>query len=403
MKILFVCQYFHPETFRGNDICFDWARKGMDVTVITGIPNYPHGHFYKGYGLFKRRSEVINGVKVIRVPIVPRGEKSSIKMLMNFFSYALVASLYTLYYSFTKRFDFVFVQQLSPVMMSIPAILYKKIRHVPLYTWVLDLWPESLQAAGGINNQFILNVFGSFSSLEYKNSDKILMSSKAFSRSILKKGPFQDKLLYFPNWAEDVFSSNSVYKDIPKLPMGFKIMFAGNIGEAQDFDNIMAASLILQNETNIHFVIVGDGRKKEWVDGFVKEHQLQNTVHTLGRWPLESMPTFFSQADVMLVSLKDELIFNLTAPAKIQAYMQSRKPIIGMINGEGSSLINESKCGFTVEAGDSKSLAEVIKKMSSLSSNTLKEMGENGYNFCEANFNKEQLLNHLYALITGEC
>jgi glycosyltransferase involved in cell wall biosynthesis len=400
MKILFVCQYFYPETFRGNDICFDWATRGDDVTVVTGIPNYPMGHFFKGYSYIKRRKEVINGVKVVRVPIIPRGEKSSLLLLLNFFSFAISASIYVLYKALTKRYDRVFVQQLSPVMMSIPAIIYKKLRRVPLYTWVLDLWPESLQAAGGITNKYILNFFGVFSKCEYKNSDKILMSSKAFSKSILSSGSYQDKLVYFPNWAEDVFSKHhEITKKIPLLPKGFKVMFAGNVGEAQDFEHIMDAAFSLKENKAIQFVIVGDGRKKEWVDTFVHEHQLEDTVHMLGRWPIETMPLFFDQADVMLVSLKDELIFNLTAPAKIQAYMQSKKPIVGMINGEGASIINEAQCGRVVDAANDIELAHAITEMSKLSKDQLNTLGANGYNYCQKNFNKTILMDYLYKII----
>lgn len=403
MNILFISQYFYPETFRGNEICFEWARRGDTVTVIAGIPNYPQGHFFKGYGFFKRRREIIKGVSVIRVPVIPRGN-NKVQLLLNYLSYALFASVYVLFLALRKRYDLVFVQQLSPVLMSFPAVIYKKLRKVPLYTWVLDLWPESLQAAGGVKNHYILNFFVFFSKLEYKYSDKILMSSKSFSKSILSKGPFSEKLIYFPNWAEDVFSKSkeNEVKEIPKLSEGFRIMFAGNVGESQDFDHIMKAASLLKDDVHIHFVIVGDGRKKQWIDSFIEEHQLENTVSTLGRWPIETMPSFFEKADVMLVSLKDEMIFNLTAPAKIQAYMQSKKPIIGMINGEGASLIQEAKCGFTVHAEDSETLASTIKKMSAMDKAELDRLGKNGYEYCMKFFNKEVLMNELYEIIRNK-
>lgn len=400
MKILFISQYFYPETFRGNEICFDWAERGDDVTVISGIPNYPKGKFYGGFGIFKRNRELVNGVQVVRVPVVPRG-KSTILLLLNYLSFALSASLYTLFLALSKRYDIVFVQQLSPVLMSFPAVIYKKIRSgVPLFTWVLDLWPESLQAAGGIDNKLILGFFEYFTKLEYRNSSKILISSKSFSKSIIAKGPYTEKLIYFPNWAEEVFSNqaNSTI-DLPTLPEGFLVMFAGNLGEAQDFNAIMDAALLLKTEKDIHFIIIGDGRKKVWIDSFVQENNLGKTVHVLGRWPIETMPAFFSKADVMLVSLKDELIFNLTAPAKIQAYMQSKKPIVGMINGEGANIINDARCGNVVNAGDSEALVKMIKKLSLLSNEQLVELGMNGFGYCNNHFNKKSLLDNLYKII----
>lgn len=174
-KILFICQYFYPEVFRGNDIAFHWAEQGHDVHVIAGIPNYPEGKFHKGYGFFKKRHETVNGVHITRLPIIPRGN-NKIMLMLNYFSYFIIAWIYILFHSLWHKYDFVFCQQLSPVMMSSPAILYKKLRKVPLYTWVLDLWPESLTAAGGINNKYILGYFKRFVAKEYKWSDKILTS-----------------------------------------------------------------------------------------------------------------------------------------------------------------------------------------------------------------------------------
>lgn len=401
MKILFVSQYFYPEVFRGNDICFDLASKGEDVTVITGIPNYPQGCFYKGYGLFKKRKEKINGVTVIRIPIFPRGKSNAMGLLLNYFSYAIIASLYTMYWAFFRKFDLVIVQQLSPVLISVPGVIYKKIRKVPLYTWVLDLWPESLTSAGGVKNSYVLGFFDWFAKWEYKHSTKILISSNSFRKSIVSKGRYAEKLIYFPNWAEDVFVEKNNNYVIPEMPDGFKIMFAGNVGEAQDFDHIMKAALLLKEEKNLKFIIIGDGRKKKWVDDFVIKNELQNTVFVLGRYPLAAMPLFFRKADVMLVTLKDELVFNLTAPAKLQAYMSSKKPIIGMINGEGAGLIHQANCGCCVNAGDSKELADVIKMMASLPISKLNEFGQNGYDFCETHFDKKNCMNNLYSILNS--
>ena len=178
-----MCQYFYPEVFRGNDIAFHWAEHGHDVHVVTGIPNYPDGVFHKSYGFFKRRHEVVNGVCVTRLPIFPRGN-SKVMLMLNYFSYYIVAWVYILFHAIVHKYDFVFVQQLSPVMMSAPGVLYKKLRKVPLYTWVLDLWPESLSAAGGLNNKYILGGFKRFVKSEYKYSDKILTSSKSFDQGI---------------------------------------------------------------------------------------------------------------------------------------------------------------------------------------------------------------------------
>lgn len=397
-RILFISQYFTPEFFRGNDIATDWVRRGYDVTVVTGIPNYPKGKFYDGYGLFKRRREVVDGVKVIRIPIVPRGNGSKVMLLLNFLSYGFNASAFLFFHLILHKYDACFVQQTSPVNIALPGIWFKRLTGKPLYCWVLDMWPESLKYAGNINNKLILGYFGNISLQMFKASDKILISSRGFEKCITSRGDFADKIVYFPNWAEDVFTEGAEVS-IPTLPEGFKVMFAGNVGEAQDFDHIAEAAEMLGEDEGIHFCIVGDGRKKAWLDRRIEERGLSNRIVTLGRFPAEAMPSFFKAADVMLVSLCDNALFQLTAPAKIQAYMTAGKPIIGMISGEGNALIKDSGCGVAVEAGDAAGLVESIRSLKGMTSFELTAMGLRGINYCHQNFDKKMLMDRLCELM----
>lgn len=402
MKILFVCQYFYPETFRGNEVAFDWANRCEDVTVVSAIPNYPLGKFFDGYGLFSKRREIVNGVKVIRIPVVPRGKGGAIRLMLNYFSFAILASIYCFYLSFKQKFDIIFVQQLSPVTMALPALVVKKIQKIPLYMWILDLWPESLASGGGVKNKYILSFFNFLVKTIYSGCTKLLISSRGFTQSILEKGDYSDKITYLPNWAEEVFNTNtplSINGKLPTLPEGFLVMFAGNIGEAQDFDNIMNAALLLKDNKRIKFVIVGDGRKKDWTNTFVKDNQLEETVYLMGRFPIEMMPAFFEKADIMLITLKNEVIFNLTAPSKLQPYMASGKPIIAMLNGEGANTIRDANCGFIANAGDFEDLAKKITQMSQLPKVELLKLANNGQKYCQEYFDKEKSLQYLYDLI----
>ena len=393
-KILFVCQYFYPETFRGNDVAFHLAEKGHDVHVITGTPNYPAGKFFPGYGIFKKRHEVVRGVKVTHLPIVPRGVDNKIMLMLNYFSFLVVGCLYMLWHAVFHKYDLVFCQQLSPVMMSMPAVLYKKIRKVPLYTWVLDLWPESLTAAGGINNKHVLGFFDWFVKKEYKHSDKILTSSRSFDQSILTYGDYKDKIVYFPQWGDGV-SNSPVEFDLPKMPEGFVVMFAGAVGEAHGMECNLQAALLTKGNKDIHWVIVGDGRKQEWVQKFIKENGLEETVHTLGRFPSETMPLFFAKADVMLVSLTDSPLFNLYAPAKISSYMASGKPIIACLNGEGGEVVKDAKCGWSVKAGYAEGLAKLVTELYGMDKCILAEKGANGLKYYNEYFEKEKCLRKL--------
>lgn len=398
MKVLLVTQNFYPENFKSNDMAFELVRRGHKVTVLTGLPNYPRGRVFEGYGLFRKRKEIVNGVTIYRSLVIPRRKGGAIMLALNYLSFALCSTIWALVLAISCRFDAVLVHQTSPVTQGIPALIVKWIQRIPMYFWVLDLWPESLQAAGNINNKYVLGIFAGITRLMYSNSRNILISSKGFRQSILAKGDFEDKLEYFPNWAEDVFGSASE-KDIPQLPKGFRIMFAGNIGEAQDFDHVMKAALLLKEDEDIKFIIVGDGRKKAWVDEFIKDNSLEKTVYMMGRYPLDCMPSFFKQADVMFLSLKDEYIFSLTVPAKLQTYMVSSKPILAMINGEARNLVQEANCGLSCASGDYRAFADCIKHLKELSENERKSLGENGYHYFLNNFTLNKCMNQLCLLL----
>lgn len=403
MKILLVTQYFYPENFKGNDIAFEMQKKGHEVTVLTGIPNYPKGKFFKGYGYFKRRRETVNGVKVIRTFLIPRGNSTAIPLMVNYFTWFIFASFYAVYLALSKKFDKIIVQQLSPVMMGLPAVVVKKIQKIPVYFWVLDLWPESLESAGGIKNKKILGFFESMVKFLYRNSDKILISSKGFKQSILKKGNFEDKIIYFPNWAEKSIneSKQNVEINLPKFPSGFNILFAGNVGVAQDLVNaIKAMEIVLKQNKKINFLILGDGRDRKRLEKLVLEKNIEKNIHFFGKYPIETMSYFFSKADCMFVSLKNEPIFSLSLPAKVQAYMSVGKPIISMMNGEGYNIINEADCGFAVHAEDYKDLADKILEIEKLPVLERQRLGENGQSFYQENFVLENCISNLEKIIS---
>lgn len=392
-RVLIVTNHFFPETFRCNDIAFELSSRGYDVTVLTGIPDYPEGKYHAGYGVFKKRVEKVRGVKVNRSFLTPRGKGGKLRLMLNYLSSYICMTLRALWLAVAHRYDAVLVHETSPVMIGTAAKLVSKIQRIPMYFWVLDLWPESLRAAGGINNSKILGFFAWMTRRYYKASKKILISSMGFEQSICEKGDFKDKLVYFPNWSDKEMSSAEL-KPVEGVPDGFVVMFAGNVGEAQDFENIGKSALRLKDK-DIHFVIVGDGRKMPWLKAFVEEHELSSTVHLLGRHPVDMMPSFFSKADVMLVSLKDEEIFNLTLPAKIQAYMAAGKPIVAMMNGEGPRIIRSASCGLSVPAGDYDSLAVALSEMSNMSADKLAEMGNNAKDYCQSHFSYDSCMNKL--------
>ena len=394
MRILIVSQYFYPENFKINDIAIELTKRGHEVTVLTGLPNYPTGKIYENYGFFKRKKENYHGVKIIRTWLTPRGKGGIIRLFLNYFSWAFFASIRAFFLAFSSKFDSIIVHEPSPITQGFPAIIVKKIQGIPMYFWVLDLWPETLTSAGGINNKFILSVFTKIVKFIYQNSNKILISSRSFKKSIIAKGDFEERIIYFPNWAEESISKGFADFPVPELPGGFKVLFAGNIGVAQDMVSIGRAALKLKNH-KIQFIILGDGRMKESLEQFIKEHDLHKTIHLLGRFPIEAMKTFFERADALLITLKDEVVFNLTVPAKLQAYMCTKKPILGMLNGEGSKIIQDSDCGFVTNAGNHEEFSKIILKMSELSKDKRDRLGNNGFNYFNKNFTLKTCMNNL--------
>ncbi len=396
MKILLVTSHFHPENFKANDMAFDLARRGHDVTVLTPIPDYPIGRYYDGYGIFRRRSERINGVRVIRTLITPRRNGSSSWLTLNYLTYTVFATLRAIRLGITRRFDAILVHETSPVTVGIPAVLVKKMQRIPMYFWALDLWPESLDAAGEVHSRYVLGIFRSLTAWIYRNSERILISSKGFRKSIGAMGDFNNRIEFFPNWVDETLSSKTDV-EVPELPAGFNVMFAGNIGDAQDMPHLLDAARRLRND-GINIILIGDGRKKEWVEQQIAEHGHTN-VYLLGRYPLSAMPSLFAKTDVLFLSLKNNPIFSLTVPAKLQAYMSAGKPIVGMINGEGADTIADADCGWTVPAEDSETLANVLRHVATMPATDLAAKGLNGLNYCHTHYDFAKCMAHLDSIL----
>ncbi len=397
MNILIVTQYFWPEQFRINDVATALRKKGHAVTILTGLPNYPEGKYYSGYGFTFRREEDYKGIKVVRVPLIPRGSGKPFRLVANYFSFMFFATLLAPFY-LRDSFDVQLVYQTSPVTVGLPAVLIKRLKRVPILFWIQDLWPESLEATGAVKNSSILALVDKFVKFLYRKSDMILVQSRGMISSVRSKGIPGKKVRYLPNSAEDLYRPNPKIQNSEEystLPTGFRVVFAGNIGEAQDFGTILSAAELLNHNTDINWVVIGDGRRRGWVEEEVQKRGLADSVYLLGRHPVESMPGFFSLADALLVTLKKERIFALTIPSKLQSYLASAKPIIAGLDGEGASIVEEADAGLTCPAESPEQLAEIVLEMYHLSDNERSSMGQRGREYFEKEFEGNVLLDKL--------
>lgn len=396
MRILIVSQYFFPEEFKINDLAREFVILGHQVSVLTGKPNYPKGEYYEGYQYQGVVKEDYYGAEVIRVPLRKRGAGGGKNLALNYFSFVYNANKYIRHNK--MEFDAILVYEISPITQAYPALYCKKKYGGKVLLWVQDLWPESVTAAGGVNNRIALGVLDRMVKRIYSKCDVLLVQSDGFKKSILSKGDFESKIVYAPNWAEDLYLEKKKINEesiSAMMPDGFRVMFAGNVGAAQDVDSIIKAANETRDIPEIKWVIVGDGRARANVEDLAKQLGLSDTVAFLGRHPMEQMPTFFSFADVMVVPLKDEYIFSLTIPAKTQSYMASGKPIVSMLNGEGNRIVEEAECGLTAQSGDYKTLAENVKKLYKANKEDLIQMGQNGLIYYLSHFDKKMVVDNI--------
>lgn len=396
MRILVVTQYFWPENFRINSLAKDLCSRGHEVTVLTGIPNYPKGKIFPGYRNFSWSSETYDGIKIKRVPMVPRGNATAFRLAINYFSFAISSSLYVLFL-LKGKYDVIFVFEPSPITVGIPAILIKKLKKIPILFWVQDLWPESLSATGALESKSLISMLSWLVKYIYNKCDYILVQSNAFIPSIEKCGVDKNKIKYFPNSAEKIYKPIDPRKVNLKsdIPEGFVVMFAGNIGAAQSIDTIVNAALILKQHDSIKWVFIGDGRYKDWLKEQITTHQLDNSVYWLKQKPMEDMPEYFSTADVLLATLKNDPIFSLTIPSKVQSYLACAKPIVASIDGETARIIEESGGGLAVPAENAEELANAVLEMCQMTEKERINIGANGRKYFEANYESERLVQQL--------
>ncbi|MDC6166164.1 glycosyltransferase family 4 protein [Paucibacter sp. XJ19-41] len=398
MKVLVVSQYFWPETFRVNDIVSELTARGHEVSVLTGRPNYPEGAVQPDFLAHPEHYGSYAGAEVLRLPLRPRG-KGSLQLLLNYWSFVFWGCLLGPWKLRGRHFDAIFVFETSPITSALPAILLKWIKRAPLSMWVLDLWPDTLKAVGMVKSERALRLVGALCTFIYRQCDLILGQSQAFVEPIRRWAGSTDKFRYFPAWSEEVFDNASAHVDIaPELldhQGKFNILFAGNIGDAQDFPSILRAADLTRDHTDIHWLIVGDGRAAAQVREEIQRLGLSSTVFMLGRHPVERMPSFFAGASALLVSLKSDPIFSMTIPGKVQSYLAAGKPLLAMLDGEGARVIEASGAGHVASAGDARALANQALALANLPLERQLAMGQSGRSYCEAQFNRASLMTQL--------
>ena len=386
-RILIYTNHYFPEQFKINDVV-DWL-KGDDfkIRVVTGTPNYPGGTIYSGYGIFSKKSvETKDNLTINRLPLIPRGTGSKLFILINYLSYFISTLAFTFYLIFfKKKYDVVLVHHTSPFFISIAPIIYKIFRSSKNILWDLDIWPQTLEGMNIIKNKTLINSLEYIVKKIYKFYDEVLITSRSL-QNIINSRVDENKIHFFPNWADQEIESQKVLNDIDiEIDHDFlNIMYMGNVGEAQDFDSVVKSLQTLKN-IKIRLYIIGDGRYKSKFKQLVNIHNLSSIIIFVDHQNLSNVYSYAIQSDFLFLSLKNEEIFEYTLPAKLQMYMSIGKPILAMISGEANNLINNSNVGIAVESGDYIKLADEINNICN-NKYDLKKMAYNSKQTYDLNF-----------------
>jgi glycosyltransferase involved in cell wall biosynthesis len=381
-RVLMLTQWFEPEpTFKGLVLARELVERGFEVEVVTGFPNYPGGTLYPGYRISMLSRERIDGVEVTRVPLYPSHDHSAVRRMANYGSFALSALLYSLFRA--RRPDVVYVYQL-PTKAVVAAVL-RLFRGTPFVYDVQDIWPDTLLATG-MGGGMMARMAGAVAGWAYRNADALVVNSSGFRRLLLERGVAPEKTEVVLNWCDER-SLRAPADPTPAFPRDgrFRIVFAGNMGRAQALDSVLdAAERVRERDPRIEFVLVGSGIETERLKAAAAERGLDN-VAFVPRVPVAEVGRYLSQADALLVHLKADPLFAITIPGKTQAYMAMGKPVLMAAPGNAAELVRDARCGIEAPPQDAAAIADAAVRLASLSAGELREMGERGRAYYNAN------------------
>lgn len=390
--ILVVSQYFYPESFRINDMCREWVKRGYKVTVLTGLPNYPEGKIYKGYKKRDKRRETWDGIDIIRIPLLPRG-KGALRLILNYLSFVVSGFFWK---TFTKvKADMVFSYEVSPMTQVLVGCWYAKRRKIPHYLYVQDLWPENVEIVTGIHSKLVIQPISRMVNKIYKRCNLIFATSESFVAEIQKR-VFDDKakVKYWPQYAEGFYQPTESRVDELMSDQAFKIIFTGNIGQAQGLHILpQTAKILKEQKKNVQFVIVGDGREKDKLIEGIQACGVEEMFVLISRKPAEEIPKYLCSCQAAFVSFMNNELFAKTIPAKLQSYMACGMPIVASATGETERIVQEAGCGVCAKIGDAESLAQAIDEL--LKKEDIERLGVNAKSYFDKHFNKEILMDEM--------
>lgn len=382
MRILLLSQFFDPEpTLKGLAFASGLARRGHEVEVLTGFPNYPGGRVYPGYRLKPVQRETIEGVRVVRVPLYPSHDSSAVRRSTNYASFAAAAALAGPL--LTRKPDVVYAYH-PPASIGLPAMAQRFAKRAPIVLDIQDLWPDTLAATGMLSSGPALRAIDWWCRACYRAATRIAVLSPGFKRALIDRGVDAGKIDVVYNWCDEsrTFSKRDGVRDLPFDRTGrFVVTFAGTMGFAQGLDVVLdAAKLLAASCPDVMFVLVGGGVDRPRLAAAAIAAQLHNVVFLEPR-PMEEIDAVLQASDALLVHLKPHPLFEITIPSKTQAYMAAGRPILMGCNGDARGLVEDAGAGVAFEPGNGTALAGAIMALIRLGPNATRAMGDAGRSF----------------------
>jgi colanic acid biosynthesis glycosyl transferase WcaI len=383
MKVLFWMQIFDPEPqIKGITLASKIVQAGNEVIVITGFPNYPGGRIYPGYSIKLWSIEFIEGIRVIRVPLFPSHSGSVVGRLVNYFSFGFSSFIASF---FIRDLDLIYACG-PPVTVGIAASLSGVIKKIPVVYDIQDLWPDSLNATEMFKSTLGLEIVGKVCQFLYRHVTMLIVQSPGIRLKLIARAVPEDKIFLVYNWCHESAILNCEKNSVAIKPgikgMGararFSVLFAGNLGKAQDLYSILEAAQILQKRKyKVDIYLLGEGIEKTSLEREVKNKHIEN-IFFIPAVPMSDVGKYLNTADVLLVHLKDSELFRVTVPAKTQAYLAIGKPVLMAVAGDGAELISKSGGGIVAKPSDPDSIADGIISLLECGDQELVKMGNCG-------------------------
>lgn len=377
VKILLITQWFDPEpTFKGMEFAQELRRRGHDVTVLTGYPNYPTGRIYPGYRMKGVSDERLEGIRVIRVPLYPSHDENALRRILTYVSFASSATARAL---LLPRPDVAYVYH-PPASVGLPALALRYLRGVPYVYDVQDMWPDTLAATGMITSQRFLGVVHRWMNGVYRAASSVVVLSPGFARLLEERGVSSEKIRVIYNWTyEDALGQGDTASSPGPRAGAFHVLFAGTIGRAQGLDVVLDAAQVLADEGrgDIVFDVMGGGVDVPRLRDEAEVRGLDG-VTFLPRRPPAEMKAVLARADALLIHLRDDPLFRVTIPSKTQSALLAGRPILMGVHGDAADLVLEADAGVVFPAGDGRGLADAARTLAALPRDERASMGERG-------------------------